>query len=289
MRTREKCSVCCNKNLVRHLSTQDFFGTNETFHLLRCEACQTLYTSPFPDQNESITYYKSNSYVSHGDSKGFLFDKIYSLAKHINLKKKYSILSKHVTPKRHLDIGCGTGDFLSYLKQKGIEVTGVEIDQNAKEAATKKGIQTFQTLQSVPKNTYDSISMIHVLEHVHELENYMNITRNLLSKKGILFLALPNFLSHDASVFKRYWAGYDVPRHLYHFSPQSIQTLADKFGLNLVKTYPMKFDSYYASLLSIQYSTRSTNYLKAFIQGALSNNKALKTGNFSSLIYILQK
>lgn len=289
MEERNNCQICNSSELVNQLTTQDFFGKQESFNLIKCETCDTLYTSPFPNENESITYYKSNSYVSHGDKKGLIFDNVYSIAKWLNIHNKYKLLFRHIRSKSHLDIGSGTGDFLKYLKGRGIDTTGIEIDKQARNVSLDKGLKIKSTLNDVEEDTFDSISMIHVLEHVHDLRGYLKFIEQRLNEKGILFLALPNYLSHDARHYKDHWAGYDVPRHLYHFSPKSILEISKSFGLKLVASYPMKFDSYYASLLSHKYRTGKTNYLKAFIQGYRSNMKARKSGNFSSLIYILQK
>ncbi len=289
MQERKICPICDNEVLEKQLSTTDYFGTQESFDLVACNQCQTLYTTLYPDLQESIKYYKSDSYVSHGDKKGFLFDNIYATAKWLNIHNKYKLLFKHIRSKSHLDIGCGTGDFLVYLKGHGIKTSGVEIDDSARAISKAKELKVYSELPEMNEDKFDSISMVHVLEHIHDLKEYMRFIKEHLNKKGILFLALPNHQSADAEYYKEYWAGYDVPRHLHHFSPKSISAIAQQFGLKLVATYPMKFDSYYASLLSHKYKTGSTNYFKAFIQGYKSNMKARKSGNFSSLIYILQK
>ena len=248
-----------------------------------------MYTDPFPTAAESIKFYKSSSYVSHGDKKGFFFDTIYGTIKWLNIHNKLRILSLHTKLNKHLDIGCGTGDFLKYLNRKGASTTGIETDDDARSTALNKKLTVFRTLTDAPTAQYTSITMIHVLEHVHQLQQYLTFITEHLEEKGILFLALPNYLSHDAKYYKEYWAGYDAPRHLYHFQPKSVEIIAKDFGLKLVRQYPMKFDSYYVSLLSHQYASGKTNYLKAFLEGFKSNWKARKTGNFSSLIYILQK
>ncbi len=289
MQERKSCLVCGNSELKTYLKTKDYFGSQELFTLVECSHCNTLYTSPFPDNKEIITYYKSNSYVSHGDKKGLLFDTIYSSIKRINISNKYKVLTRHISTKTHLDIGCGTGDFLYYLENKGLITQGVEIDDSARQIAQQKNLDVKSNIGDIKDQKFDSISMIHVLEHVHEFDTNIQFVQDHLNPGGILFLALPNYMSQDAQTYGNHWAGYDVPRHLHHFSPKSIETLSERFGLKLVATHPMKFDSYYTSLLSHKYLTGRTNYLKAFINGFRSNIKARKNGNFSSLIYILQK
>jgi len=290
--TLTSCPVCGNHHLESHTETHDYFGNKELFKLSICKRCDTLFTNPRPDPNDILKYYKSNSYVSHGDKNGGLFTLLYQQIQQVNFKYKHNLLKKYTLNKTHLDFGCGTGSFLKYLSQKHWQVSGVEPDDKARAIATKQhNIQkAFQSLEEIPdQQTFSSISLFHVLEHVHTLEATLNGLISRLEKNGVLVLALPNYRSFDALYYQQYWAGYDVPRHLYHFSQKSIHHLAKSFGLNIVATHPMKFDSYYVSLLSEEYKSGQRNYLKAFLNGYRSNKRAQKTNEYSSLIYVLSK
>ena len=289
MQDRTACLVCDNQEFSEYITTNDFFGAKEEFSIIKCTKCHTLYTSPFPDVNQILTYYKSNSYVSHGDKRGIVFDNLYKALKSLNIRYKYKTLTNHVKTKSHLDIGCGTGDFLDYLDTRGIRTLGVEKDHQARTISLNKNLTVKNSISEIKEIMFDSISMIHVLEHVDELHDTLQFITQSLNKQGILYLALPNYLAYDAQIYHKYWAGFEVPRHLHHFSPKSIKTLSTKYGLKLVRSYPMKLDSYYISLLSHQYQTGRTNYLKALYNGYRSNQKAKQSGNYSSLIYILQK
>ncbi len=283
-----KCLLCGNEQLNPQSEIRDFFGDQEVFQLISCNQCNTLYTSPRPDEKSIITYYKSNSYISHGDKINPIFDNIYKSIQQLNFKYKHNILKKYTLTRNHLDFGCGSGSFLQYLKDKSWNVTGIEPDQQARQQNQKLVIQA--SLDNIsPKDQFSSITLFHVLEHIHQLETTLKSLVNHLDKNGVLVLALPNFLSLDAKHYQEYWAGYDVPRHLYHFSQKSIHQLAKTFGLNIVATHPMKFDSYYVSLLSEQYKTGKKNYIRAFLNGYRSNRKAKKSGEYSSLIYVLSK
>ncbi len=286
-----KCPVCQSTAIKPLRDVNDLFGNKEVFTLNLCDQCETLITSPRPNEKNIVTYYKSNSYVSHGDSGGSILDLIYKGVQRINFRHKHSILSRYTLNKKHLDYGCGTGSFLSYLKDKGWRVSGVEPDSNARSIAQNRYNlpNVYDSLNRVTETAFSSISLFHVLEHVHRLEVTLEQLTGLLSKNGVLILALPNYKSFDAQYYQEYWAGYDVPRHLYHFSQKSIHHLAKSFGLNIVATHPMKFDSYYVSLLSEEYKRGTKHYLKAFEQGYRSNREALKTNEYSSLIYVLSK
>lgn len=287
--TVNKCPLCSNSDLRSHRQIVDHFGTQELFGLVSCKQCETLYVSPRPNEKSIVKYYKSNSYTSHGDSVNLLFDKVYKVIQLINFRHKKRILDKYTLSRKHLDFGCGTGSFLSYLKNRNWQVTGVEPDPDARKNIPKN-ISTHSNTNKLPTDeNYSSISLFHVLEHVHELEKTLKVLIEKLDKSGVIVLALPNYKSYDANKYDQYWAGYDVPRHLYHFSQKSIHQLAKTFGLNIVATHPMKFDSYYVSLLSEEYKNGRKNYFKAFVNGFKSNRKAKTTGEYSSLIYILSK
>jgi len=281
------CPVCGNTRLTDKLKVADHFGSKEVFHLLGCDKCQTLLTTPIPDEKEIITYYKSNSYVSHGDSVSPIFDKAYKYIQTRNLRYKQRLIEKYTLGKTLFDYGCGAGTFLEYMQNKGWNVKGVEPDEQARQIALSKSLD-ITSLESL-NGSFHVITLFHVLEHVHLLDDTLIKLINLLDKNGILILALPNHMSADAKYYKEYWAGYDVPRHLYHFSQKSIFALAKKFGLNIVATYPMYFDSYYVSLLSEKYLGSKNQILKAMKIGYQSNRKATKTKEYSSLIYVISK
>jgi predicted SAM-dependent methyltransferase len=118
----------------------------------------------------------------------------------------------------------------------------------------------------------------------------MEQVKYVLKDEGIAFIALPNHKSWDTQYYKKQWAAWDVPRHLYHFSMDTFSNLAKKHGFKIVEILPMKFDAFYVSLLSEKYRTNKMNYIKALFQGMKSNRWAKKNNNnYSSLIYVLRK
>jgi len=276
------------KGLEPFLNCKDHTVSLETYEIMINEKYDLLVTSPVPvDLSE---YYKSESYISHTDSKKSLFDKIYQTVKAYTLKQKVALLNSFQTShKTVLDVGAGTGDFLKKCKENHWKVFGVEPNKDARDLAEKKEIFLKTSLEDFSNQKFDVITLWHVLEHVENLKEYIVTLEKLLKEKGTLVIAVPNFKSYDAQFYKEYWAAFDVPRHLWHFSQTAIQKLFAEVGLTLVKTLPMKFDSFYVSLLSEKYKKGYTNIFNAFWVGLRSNLKAKRSSEYSSLIYVLKK
>jgi hypothetical protein len=120
------------------------------------------------------------------------------------------------------------------------------------------------------------------------LEEHLSILHKLLKPNGTLIIAVPNFKSYDAQYYKGFWAAYDVPRHLWHFSKHSISKLVACYKMKVFEILPMKFDAFYVCLLSEKYRSGFMNPLKAFWIAYLSNLKANGSQEYSSLIYIIK-
>jgi SAM-dependent methyltransferase len=271
-----------------YLKTKDYFYSNEEFDLLFDNEKQMLITYPTPKNIAS--YYQSGSYISHSDQSKSLIDKLYILVKYFNIKRRVKLLSSLLPSKGALlDIGAGTGDFLVAAKKDLWNITGIEPNPMARTNATLKGISLYENLYTIPGPNYDIITLWHVLEHLPNLNDQLTRITNLLRKGGHLILAVPNYKSYDAHYYKNYWAAFDVPRHLWHFSKESIALLLLPHGLELVKTKPMLFDSFYVSLLSEKYKHGKNKYLSALFRGFMSNIKGFSSKEYSSHIYILKK
>jgi len=271
------------------LNVKDNSVSKETFELLYDENLDMLITSPQPDENNLGRYYESEDYISHTDAKRSIFEKAYHFIKNIALKNKLSLINDLQKSKGNLlDIGAGTGDFLLFAKNNGWKTVGIEPSEKAKSIAKAKGVELKSSLSDLEKNSFDIITMWHVLEHVPNLEHQIKELKRLLKPNGSIIIAVPNFKSFDANHYKEFWAAYDVPRHLWHFSKTAIEKLFAEEDLNLVKILPMKFDSFYVSLLSEKYKTGKMNYFKAFSIGLQSNLKAKKNSEYSSHIYVLK-
>ena len=275
-----------------YLKVKDHSVSGEEFQLLYNKKVDFLETFPQPSLDKLPEYYKSEDYISHTDTRRNLFEKIYHVVRKMALKRKLNLINTYVIESNNLlDIGCGTGDFLETAKQNKWTVSGIEPNENARAIANKKANNNvFDSAQllKLEAHSFDVITLWHVLEHLPELEDHISIFKSLLKPKGTLIIAVPNYKSFDAKYYKNFWAAYDVPRHLWHFSKQSVGHLFSKENMSVVETYPMKFDSYYVSLLSEKYKSGKMNIFKAFRIGFLSNIKAKRSGEYSSLIYVIQ-
>ncbi|CAL2080632.1 class I SAM-dependent methyltransferase [Tenacibaculum sp. 190524A02b] len=270
-----------------YLVSKDYTVSNETFDIIYNKEYDLLITSPAPDNLDK--YYISESYISHTDSNKGLFNKTYQIIKKYALNKKLKLINNQLTTdKSILDIGAGTGDFLNVCKLSGWKATGIEPSFQARNLANKKGITLHENIENIKNKKFDVITLWHVLEHIPNLEEQIKVFKNHLNKNGTLIIAVPNYKSYDAKYYGKHWAAFDVPRHLWHFSTNSIKKIFNEINMDVVKTLPMKFDSYYVSLLSEKYKTGKMNPLKAFQIGFISNLKAKKENNYSSLIYLLK-
>ena len=268
---------------------KDFLVSGEEFSLKPNLRFGFLETYPRPKTEDLPSYYESDAYISHTDSKKGLMSFLYQTVKKYSLKKKVALLSRlNSGTGKLLDIGAGTGDFLNAARKKGWTVYGSEPNLTARKIASEKGIELKSSVDEFQGKQFDVITLWHVLEHIPDLESTLEKIKNLLKRNGILIVAVPNFNSLDAQYYRSYWAAFDVPRHLWHFSRASMRKLISP-ELELLETKPMVFDSYYVSLLSEKHRSGNSFSLKALWVGLRSNWSARGTGEYSSLIYCFKK
>jgi 2-polyprenyl-3-methyl-5-hydroxy-6-metoxy-1,4-benzoquinol methylase len=276
-------------NKKHFLTVIDHSVSKEIFELYYDQELDMLITSPQPSLENLGSYYESNDYISHTDSKRSLFEKAYHFVKGVALKNKLNLINNCSSAKGNLlDIGAGTGDFLLTAKQNGWSAIGVEPSEKAKGIAIGKGIKFSDSTQELESNSFDVITMWHVLEHVPNLEIQIKELKRLVKPNGTIIIAVPNFKSYDANYYGKFWAAYDVPIHFWHFSKTAIQLLFEKENIKLEKVLPMKFDSFYVSLLSEKYKNGKMNFVKAIWIGLVSNWKANRSSEYSSHIYVLK-
>ncbi|WP_412987451.1 class I SAM-dependent methyltransferase [Pontimicrobium sp. IMCC45349] len=275
-----------------YLQVKDYSVSGEEFKLILNSDLELLETFPQPEEAKLSDYYKSEDYISHTDAKRNLFEKVYHLVKGVSLKRKLKLINSfHTDKKKLLDVGCGTGDFLQVAKQNDWIVSGIEPNENARTLANKKtnnSVFEVEQLLKFDSESFDVITLWHVLEHLPKLNEHISILKKLLKPNGRLVIAVPNYKSFDAMHYKNFWAAYDVPRHLWHFSQTSISKLFSKVDMIVEKTLPMKFDAYYVCLLSEKYKSGKMNPIKSFWIGFKSNFKAKTSREYSSLIYVLK-
>ena len=269
------------------MSCVDYTVSKESYELLMNPTYNMMVTLPVPSDLEN--YYKSEDYISHTNASKKVFDKLYQRVRKHTLQKKLTLINSfNSSEKKLLDIGSGTGDFLATCQNNGWNVFGVEPSKEARKISENKKMKAVTDLSLLKESSFDVITLWHVLEHVENLLEYIELLRTKLKPDGVLIIAVPNYNSFDANYYKEYWAAFDVPRHLWHFSQESIRKLFSQVYMKVERTIPMKFDSYYVSLLSEKYKSGRNKIFKAFYIGFLSNFKARSTSEYSSLIYVIK-
>ena len=276
------------ENATPYRKIKDYSVSNESFELLYNLDLDLAFTHPQPNADILPRYYDSPDYISHTDSKRSLFEKTYQIVKNRALKNKLKLINSEAEKGHVLDIGAGTGDFLSLLKTNGWHITGIEPNDKAKKIAISKGITFASSTEKLQTHSFDVITMWHVLEHVPDVQNQISELKRIVKPGGTIFVAVPNFNSFDAHYYGNFWAAYDVPRHLWHFSKTAIDKLFKVQDLKVVKVLPMKFDSFYVSLLSEKYKTGKMNFIKAFFIGLKSNRYGKRNLEYSSHIYVIK-
>lgn len=294
MELLQECPICRSQNFDPFLKCIDYTVSKESFQIVNCTACGFKFTNPRPGPNEIGKYYESTDYISHSNSKKGLINSIYQIVRKRAINGKLKILESHADKRSRsiLDIGCGTGEFLSACKNEGWKTKGIEPNENARNQAKFNYALDVSGEEEILSLTggYGFITMWHVLEHVHNLRERVKQIRTLLENEGIAIIAVPNLTSADAKKYGEFWAAYDVPRHLYHFSPERIKNLFQTEGMEHIQSLPMVYDSYYVSMLSEKYRNGKNNLFGAFVSGFGSNSKAGKNAElYSSVIYIFRK
>jgi 2-polyprenyl-3-methyl-5-hydroxy-6-metoxy-1,4-benzoquinol methylase len=288
------CPVCEKGNFNSFLTCTDYTVSKEEFNLVSCISCGFVFTNPRPTMETSGFYYKSEDYISHTNSNAGIMNKVYKAVRNKAIQGKLDLIDKYgPLPKSLLDYGCGTGEFLAAAKHSGWVAAGLEIDQDARNLAKENhnlNVDSPDKLATLPNGQFGAITMWHVLEHVHNLKETIGHLRRILSSAGVLIIAVPNHQSNDARHYGRYWAAYDVPRHIYHFSKDSMTKLMTEAGFELKETRSLFFDPFYIALLSEKYKNGWSNPISAALVGMNTTRKGkTKVEENSSLVYVFGK
>ncbi|MCX6290874.1 MAG: class I SAM-dependent methyltransferase [Bacteroidetes bacterium] len=288
------CPICGRLTQEPYLKTSDLSISKENFQIVKCSDCGLLFTNPRPSKKDISKYYDSIDYISHSNTKIGVFNRIYHLIRKISIKNKIKLIAKYSNGDQTiLDIGSGTGEFILECSKNGWNTKGVEPNETARNFSINSyrlNVFNESYLETISPNSTQIITMWHVLEHVHDLKKRVFDIHRILKPGGTAIIAVPNPDSYDAQYYQSFWAAYDLPRHLYHFTENTIKKLFDDQGLKHITSLGMKYDSYYVSTLSEKYKNRWAPLCGGFITGIKSN---LKTkGNpekYSSVIYIFEK
>jgi SAM-dependent methyltransferase len=291
----DKCPLCNSEDTGAWLQVPDHFLTGEKFELVRCSNCGFLFTQDHPDIEEIGRYYESADYISHNDPTGGISASLYRISREFMLRRKRKMVCRAsgLDKGSILDIGSGTGHFLSVMKNGGWQVKGTEINDKAREFSIAEfGLEVLPpvSIGSLPSASFDAISLWHVLEHFQDPFIYASEIERLLKPDGVCFIALPNCSSFDAGFYKEFWAAYDVPRHLWHFTPATFKLFAEKSDFSIRSFRSLPLDVIYISILSEKYKGKRFFFLSGIIRGFWFAILSLfKRRNSSSLIYFLSK
>lgn len=293
--TINACPLCGGTHLRRVMTCTDFYASGEQFDVVSCEDCGFTFTQGVPVEAEIGRYYETPDYISHSDTKKGAMNTLYHQVRKYMLGRKARLIVKesHRKSGRLLDIGTGTGYFAATMAQCGWKVEAIEKNEQARLFAKEHfrlEVKSEAALQEFQAGSFDVITLWHVMEHLEHLDSTWERLYELLSDRGILIVAVPNCSSYDAEKYGEYWAAYDVPRHLWHFTPVTIQQLASKHGFIMAARHPMPFDAFYVSILSEKHRKSSLPFMKGMCTGTLAWFSALgRKERSSSMIYVFRK
>jgi ubiquinone/menaquinone biosynthesis C-methylase UbiE len=277
------------------MECRDHFLSGELFSLFKCSSCRFVFTQDYPEQEAIGKYYESDEYLSHNDNSQGVSGRIYRYVRNFMLLRKRAIIKNTTGLKTGtiLDIGSGSGHFAATMKDAGWQVKGIELNDKARNSSVLKfGLDVInpKDISTLKSASFDCITLWHVLEHFHEPYEYFAEIMRLLKPGGICVTALPNCNSYDAEYYREYWAAYDVPRHLWHFTPSSFSIFADKTGFRIEKTLTLPADVFYISFVSEKYKRSSSPFIRGVIRAKFYAIRALfQKDKSSSVIYILRK
>ena len=280
----------CRSNVPREtkqIETKDYLISNERFVIKEVRS-GLLKTTPNISDSEIYKYYSSGDYLSHNRSVSFL-SLIYTFASKYMLKRKADLISKYInTGDCFLDFGCGIGDLVLKMKSRGFVSCGVENNLNAYNACLKKNISVFKDLISL-KSKFNLISCWHSLEHLSDLTTTLSMFNKLINKNGYLIVAVPNHESFDSKYYGKFWAGYDVPRHRFHFNKDALIRIVEDSNFEMIDSSPMFLDAFYISILSEKYKKNFFSFFKGVLIGTVSTFSYLITKNASSHYFVFKK
>lgn len=288
-----ECPLCQRKNISLLFVCKDHFISKEKFPLFRCNECGFIFTQDHPDKLHIANYYNSDDYISHSNTSKGITNRLYQAARKFMLKRKAGIVreASGLRTGKLLDIGCGTGHFAGYMKENGWSVQGIEINEEARDfAKTRFGIDVKQPseISMLQDGAFDCITLWHVLEHFDDPIEYASQIKRLLKPGGKCIFALPNCNSFDAEHYSGYWAAWDVPRHLWHFSPSTFMIFAEKTGFSSGALKNLPLDVFYISAMSEKYKGSNFSLVTGLLKGLWFSARSIKNiRRSSSLIYIL--
>jgi 2-polyprenyl-3-methyl-5-hydroxy-6-metoxy-1,4-benzoquinol methylase len=289
------CPLCSSERISLQFNCTDHFISKEVFQIFKCQECGFQFTQDYPEEGKIPRYYESDEYISHSNTSKGVSNKLYRLVRNLMVRRKRGIIIK-ITGLNNgslLDIGSGTGHFAHTMKTAGWNVKGIEVNRKARDYSISNfGLEVAgpDQISTLPTGSFDCITLWHVLEHFHDPFQFAAEFNRVLKPDGICVIALPNCNSYDAKHYVKYWAAYDVPRHLWHFSPLTFKLFANKAGFQIKEQKTLPFDVFYISLLSERYKESMFPFFKGMVKAKVFAFLSLfKKDKGSSIIYLLSK
>jgi 2-polyprenyl-3-methyl-5-hydroxy-6-metoxy-1,4-benzoquinol methylase len=286
------CPLCGTAEYQHYISPYHWRGSKKAFNVVRCSNCKTLYTQDAPDEHNIGGYYEGDTYISHTDARETLFDKVYGVVKQYMLAQKWKWIRRFVPRGTIVDYGAGSGAFVDFLVKMKREAKGYELSEAARENGKKlygTDIEHPEAIHKLENNSVAAFTLWHVLEHLYDPIEKIKLFHGKLLPKGLLVVAVPNPESADAKYYKEHWAAWDVPIHISHFPPKVMVETVEKLGFTLIQKRGLPFDAFYVSMISNENKYKSKKPLRAFWKGVQSNFYGMKTGNYSSMVYVFRK
>lgn len=223
------CPLCGSRQVQAFLKAPDrFHGRRTEYQLLRCDSCTVVWQDD-PPRPESM-----------GDHYGIDYDR--SVASAGDRPERWSgrveVIAEHKTAGSLLDLGCSSGGFLKAMREPAWKLYGIEMSPEvARRAEAASGGEVFvgEILDApYPPASFDVITCFHVLEHVYDPRAVLQKVQEWLKPGGIFYIMVPNINSAGAKMFRSYWYALELPRHLFHFTPKSLNYVSESVGLEKV-------------------------------------------------------
>jgi len=263
-----KCNICGREDLKLLFAVTDYIS-GRSFSLFRCPACGSGSTYPQLPREELEVFYSVESYDDNKTRVPFLANYFKSLHPWIRIRKILPYFSGKTG--RMLDIGCGRGWQLKYFRDRGWEVWGTELSGRASAFAREQlglniiieDIKNFH----FEKEYFDVVSLWHVLEHLTDPKETMQEVERITKNEGLLFISLPNFSSWQARIFNKNWFLIEMPKHLYHFTPASLEGILGITGFGVVEqsTFSLEYGLFSAVQSSLNVLGLEFNFLWDFL------------------------
>jgi SAM-dependent methyltransferase len=245
------CPSCTASAARLLLTTETRTETGIPYQVVTCAACGLRYTRPLPTELELTRLY-CGEYYGEGQPRLLSWDTIRAaLHRGVLQQRRRALLGR--PPGRILDVGCGDGDFLAGLKRRGWQVSGIEFSDAAAALSRAKGIDIFQgDLASArfPNGSFDVVTFWHVLEHIPEPVPVLVEARRILRDDGLLVVEVPDSASLTFRLCRQHWFPLDVPRHLQHFTPATLNALLERVGFAPVRRQSLHPTDFLLSFMS---------------------------------------